>query len=309
MSRRLRVAAFASALALSRAPPAHAASQVSTCISIEAKASDRDALERLVASEVDRHPSHRKSEEPCDTHLRVELIEVQGDRFLTGRVGGEVPQRVPVEGKGGQALASAVGELLRIVLGNDPVVLHAPGEQSFFGARLLELKDLGQNRVDFAALETASLVSGHATFLPGLLLGFTREVSTWQVGIEAMFSQRLTPHPGRMDLDSLARLQVTGTLFFSKDADLAAFAGAALGIAYQRYRGPRAAELGGGDGEYSAVGPGLGLRLGVEIFRSTSTRAALFVEGYLPMFVARDEETEIVDTWAPSVSLGAAARF
>jgi hypothetical protein len=318
MSRHLRTIAFVIALALSRTLPAFAGGQVATCISVDGPASDRDALERLVTSEVDRHPSHRAKSEPCDdaakypegyTHLRVELIEVQGDRFLTGRVGGEVPQRVPVEGKDGRALASAVGELLRIVLGNDPVVLHTPGEQSFFGARVLELKNLGRNTIDFAVLETASLVTERATFLPGLRIGFTREVSAWQVGIEVTFAQRVTSHPGTLDLDSLARLELAGTLFFSKDADVAAFGGATLGLAYQRYRGPRAADFGGGDGEYSAVGPSLGLRTGVEIFRSTATRATFFVEGYLPLFVANDQETEIVDTWAPGISLGAAVRF
>jgi hypothetical protein len=309
MPRHLRIVAFVLAVALSRTPSAFAGGQVATCVSVDGPASDSGALERLVTTEVDRHPSHRATGEPCDTHLRVELIEVQGDRFLTGRLDGEVPQRVPVEGKDGRALASAVGELLRIVLGNDPVVLHTPGEQSFFGARVLELKDLGRNTIDFAVLETASLVTERATFLPGLRVGFTREVSRWQVGIEATFSQRLTSHPGTLDLDGLVRLELAGTLFFSKDADVAGFGGATLGLTYQRYRGPRAADFGGGDGEYSAVGPSLGLRTGVEIFRSTSTRATLFVEGHLPMFVANDEETEIVDTWAPGISLGAAVRF
>jgi hypothetical protein len=309
MPRHLRIFAFVIAVAVPRTPSAFAGGQVATCVSVDGPASDRGALERLVTSEVDRHPSHHAKGEPCDTHLRVELIEVQGDRFLTGRVDGEVPQRVPVEGKDGRALASAVGELLRIVLGNDPVVLRTPGEQSFFGARVLELKDLGRNTIDLAVLETASLVAQRATFLPGLRVGYTREVSRWQVGIEATFAQRLTSHPGTLDLDGLVRLELAGILFFSKDADVAGFGGATLGLTYQRYRGPRAADFGGGDGEYSAVGPSLGLRTGVEIFRSTSTRATLFVEGHLPMFVANDEETEVVDTWAPGISLGAAVRF
>jgi hypothetical protein len=310
MPRHLRIVAFVIAVAVSRTPSAFAGGQVATCVSVDGPASNRGALEQLVTSEVDRHPSHRAASEPCDTHLRVELIEVQGDRFLTGRVGGEVPQRVPVEGKDGRALASAVSELIRIVLGNDPVVLHTPGEQSFFGARVLELKNVGRNTIDFAVLETASLVSERATFLPGLRVGYTREVSRWQVGIEATFAQRLTSHPGTLDLDSLGRLELAGTLYFSNDADVAGFGGATLGLTYQRYRGPRAADFGGGDGEYSAVGPSLGFCTGVEIFRSTSTRATLFIEGHLPMFVANDEETEIVvDTWVPSVSLGVAARF
>jgi hypothetical protein len=309
MNRRAKAILAAVVLALCLAPRARAAGQVTTCVSVEAPPAEHDALERLVTSEVDRHATHRSATGNCSTHLRVELLEVQNARFLTGRVGGEVPQRVPVEGKDGRALERAVTELLRIVLGNDPVVLHAPGEQSFFGARVLELKELGKNTFDVSAVETVNLVSGRAAFLPGVQLGFTREVSSWQIGIEGMFAQRLDGHAGRLDLESMGRLHISGSLYFSRDADVSGFAGVALGVAYQRFRGPRGEGLGKGDGEYSAVGPGIGLRGGVEFFRSTVTRGALFVEAFLPMFVADDADTEIVRSWVPGLTLGAVARF
>ncbi len=269
---------------------AAAAGQVTTCVTVEAVADDRAALLHLVENEVARHPSHRVSHEACATHLRVELLDLHGDRFLTGRVDGEIPQRIAVEGRDGRALESAVSELLRIVLGNDPVVLHAPGEQSFFSARVLELKD-------------------RATFQPGVLVGFTREVSVWQLGIEALFAQRLNGHAGRLDLDTLGRLQVTGALYFSKQADVSGFTGLSLGLGYQRFTGPRGAGLGRGDGEYSAIGPGVAFRLGLELFRATTTRVTVFAEAFVPMFVASDEETEIVQSYVPTLALCAGARF
>ncbi|HEX4336992.1 MAG TPA: hypothetical protein VH062_13835 [Polyangiaceae bacterium] len=289
--------------------PAMAAGQISTCVSVEAPDDTRDALQRLVTNEVSRHPTHRVSDGACETRLRVELIEIRGDRFLTGRVDGEVPQRIVVDGKDGRALERAVTDLARVVLGNDPVVLRAPGEQSFFAARVLELRDTGQNTFDAGAVETMSFVDGRATFQPGLMFGYTRELSAWQLGVEASFAQRLATHPGKMDLDSLGRLQITGALYFSKQADTSAFVGVSLGLGYERFTGPRGAGLGKGDGEYSAVGPGLGLRAGVEAFRSTTTRVTLFGEAFIPMFVANDEETEIVKSWVPTLSLTALARF
>ncbi len=309
MVRHLGAIALAVALSLCLSRRATAAGQVATCITVEANPEDHDALERLVTNEVARHPSHRPSHEHCETHLGVELLLVRGDRFLTGRLDGEVPQRIAVEGKNGRALEHAVTELLRIVLGNDPVVLQVPGQQSFFAARVVELKDLGRNTLDVAAIEAVSLVSGRPSFQPGLLLGFTREVSAWQLGVEAMFAQRLDSHPGRLDLDTLGRLQVTGSLYFSKDADLSGFAGLSLGLGVERFTGPRGAGLGHGDGLYSAVGPGLGIRSGIELFRSTTTRVTLFGEAFFPFFVASDDDTEIIKSWVPTLSLGAGARF
>ena len=159
------------------------------------------------------------------------------------------------------------------------------------------------------AVETVNLVSGRAAFLPGAQFGFTREVSVWQIGVEALFAQRLTAHPGRMDLDTVGQLHIAGSLYSSRDADVSAFATVTLGVAYQRFQGPREAGSAKGDGEYAAFGPGLGLRSGVELFRSSATRGALFVEAFLPLFVASDEETEIVSSWVPSFTLGAMARF
>jgi hypothetical protein len=202
-----------------------------------------------------------------------------------------------------------VTELVRVVLGNDPVVLHAPGEQSFFSARVLELKDLGRNTFDVAGVEAMSLLSGRVTFQPGVLVGFTREVSVWQLGVEALFAQRLNGHAGRLDLDTLGRLQITGALYFSKEGDVSGFTGLSLGLGYQRFTGPRGAGLGRGDGEYSAFGPGLAIRGGLELFRATTTRVTVFAEAFIPMFVASDEETEIVQSYVPTLALCAGARF
>ena len=309
MTKLLRLLAIAAVLVAVFERPAAAAGQVTTCVSVDEGAKDREGLIRLVESEVARHPSHRVGHGACETHLRVEMIEIHGERFITGRIDGEVPQRVAVAGNDARALEAAVTDLLQTVLGNDPVVLHPPGEQSFFGARLLELRDLGRNSLDVAAVEAVSVVPGGATFQPGLMIGFTREVSVFQVSVEALFAERLSPHPGRLDLDTLGRLQITTSLYFSKSADVAGFAGASLGLGYDRFTGPRGAGLGRGDGEYSAVGPGLGLRGGVELFRTTTTRVTLFAEAFVPMFAASDEDTEIVHAWVPTLALCAGARF
>jgi hypothetical protein len=288
---------------------ARAQEKVSTCVVVEGPAGELEALRKLVQSEVDRHPSHRAVTNGCAVHLKVELIEVGSDRFLTGRMGGEVPQRVHVEGPGGKPLEAALDELLRIVLGNDPVALKAPGGQSWFSEKVFSLKERGRSTFDLAFLESASPVVGSLTFDPGILFGFSREIESWQVGIEGLWAQGLHDHPGSVDLDTLIRVQAAFTLFASEEADTSAFAGLSLGLAHQRFSGPRAAELGGGDGAYNVTGPAAGLRGGVEFFRTTSMRAFAFTEVFLPIFWADDQQQEVMKGWVPAFSLAAGARF
>jgi hypothetical protein len=283
--------------------------KVSTCVVVEGPDAELEALRKLVQSEVDRHPSHKAVSSGCAVHLKVELIQVGADRLLTGRVGGEVPQRVHVEGSGGRALEAALDELLRIVLGNDPVALKAPGGQSWFSDKLFSLKSRGQNTLDVGFVEAASPVAGSASFDPGILLGFSREIESWQVGIEAMWMQGLQEHAGRVDLDTVIRLQAALTLFASETSDTSGYAGLSLGLAHQRFSGPRAQDLGGGDGVYHVTGPALGLRGGVEFFRTTTMRAFVATEVFLPIFWADDQQADVMKGWVPSVSLIAGARF
>jgi hypothetical protein len=288
--------------------PVRAQEKASTCVVVEGPG-DVEALRKLVQSEVDRHPSHRAVTSGCAVHLKVELIQVGSEGFLTGRVGGEVPQRVHVEGPGGRPLEAALDELLRIVLGNDPVALKAPGGQSWFSEKMFSLKERGRNTFDVAFLESASPVVGTLTFDPGILLGFSREIESWQVGVEGLWAQGLHEHPGSVDIDTLIRLQAALTLFASEEADSSAFAGLSLGLAHQRFSGPRAEEIGGGEGSYHVTGPAGGLRGGVEFFRTTSTRAFVFAEAFLPIFWADDQQAEVMKGWVPSFSLAAGARF
>ena len=64
------------------------AQSIPTCVSVIAPDKLKAGLKKLVASEVDRHSSHRAAHEDCATQLHVELIELGAARFLTARVSG-----------------------------------------------------------------------------------------------------------------------------------------------------------------------------------------------------------------------------
>ncbi|HVU00845.1 MAG TPA: hypothetical protein VHE30_03805 [Polyangiaceae bacterium] len=288
---------------------ARAQESVATCVRVDAPAADHDGLVALVTSEVDRHPSHHVVLEHCTAHLKVELIELGGDRFLTGRTAGEVPDRVRVEGKDGKALEKAVSDLLRVVLGSDPIALREPGGHSWFSDRILALRDHARNRFDFTALESGSIVSGSPAFLPGLAFAYSREIVDLQIGIEGMGFQNVESRPGRLELETRVRLHGVVSYFLSSTADVSGFVGATVGLEHQRFRGPRSAEAGSGVGTYAATGPALSLRAGVEMFRTTTARAFVLGEVVLPVFGAVDQDGEIVSGWYPAVNLGAGIGF
>jgi hypothetical protein len=305
-----RISSVFLVVALVLAPSlARAQAKVSTCVVVESSAVDKDALARLVESEVERHPTHHAVQDGCAAHLRVELIDVAGERFLTGRIAGEVPDRVRVEGQDGKALEAAVVALLKVVLGTDPIVLKEPGGHTWLGDRVLALRDHARNRFDFMALEGAHLVSGKPAFLPGLAFGYAREIVDLQIGVEGSVLQSLQAHPGKLGLDTDVRLHAVVTYYLSSEADVAGFVGASIGLEHQRFSGPRAPEAGKGEGSYAATGPTLGLRGGIELFRTTSSRAFLLGEVVLPAIHADDQDGEIVKGWFPGMNLGAGVAF
>lgn len=292
------------ALALGLAAP-RALAGVQTCLSVEA-ASDRPGLEKLVRSELRRHPSHDFAEHGCEARLNVELIAVGGERHLTGWLDGEVPHRVSV-GAGG--LAPALEELLTVVLHNDPRRLRGPeAEQDWFATGVRALRVNGQTYLGVEAYQLGAWVGGQAQTLSGLGAFLRREVGSIHVAVRFAsahdFSRRAA-----LTLTSDVLAEIEGAVWSSRSADVAVFAALALGYEYQRFEGPAALEGPGVQGSASASGFAPALRVGVEAFRVTRTRAQLFLSARVPTFVSSDSDGGVMDQWTPTLALGGAVVF
>jgi hypothetical protein len=302
---------FAALLALGFffvAPAARAQGMVTTCVEVATSRSDAQELERLVKSEVARHPTHVVVERDCRTTIEVEIIEIAEGRFLNGRIGSQVPYRVRVEGPNG--LVPALEELLRVVLHNDPVLLEGPKQQSFLAGSVDQLRRKGRNLYGLEAFEWIAPVGGRLEQLPGAALRVRREVSPFYVGVRIGAAFRLGGAQ-RFELRPMADVAADAEigLFASPLSDISLYASALVGIEHQRYAGPAPLLGEGATGDALQTGLSFGLRGGVELLRTTDARFDLFVQISAPAFVARDIDGGVIHAWVPSAMVGGGVAF
>ncbi|MCA9545103.1 MAG: hypothetical protein KC613_11955 [Myxococcales bacterium] len=284
------------------APSLGWASPTDTCVQVRTDVADAEQLKKLVTVELDRHSTHKAVESNCLSYLRVELIEVAGVRYVTGRINTQVPHRERVEG---DDLAAAVEETLAVLLHNDPVRLRGPRQQSWLRRQFATLRS---GRTGFG-LEAYQLVAldgdGGIESLPGLALHVRREVADWQIEAQLAVGLRIDEPRGRA-LTGHGGLKV-GVRWYFGQGDTAFYLGTLAGLELQRFEGPSAID--GAPKSFSAIGFALGPRVGVELLRTARARLDLFGQVMLPAFAATDEDEGVVDGWFPTASLGVGAVF
>lgn len=301
------IAALAALAALAAMPsPAAAQSPTETCVEVETSRADREAIRKLVMTEIDRFPTHRSADADCGSHLRVEVIDLAGKSYVTGRINTQVPHREPVDGGD---LAQAIERMLRVVLHNDPIRLRGPRTESFIRRGLDALKH-GATFYGAEVYQTLAPLDGGLSTLPGLAIQVRREASDWHLGARVAFAAALDdPPPGRLTLT--ARLGVGLQLMFFTDplGDSSWYFGGELGVDHQRLHGPAPAYGPAVDEDYTTTAFAIGLRGGVELFRTTTGRLDLFIQATLPVTPTTDDEGRVVDAWLPALSAGAGLMF
>jgi hypothetical protein len=289
-----------------------AAAQISTCVEIQGK-SDAAALDRLVRSELDRHPTHRAATAPdCQGYLTVEVIDLGGQgnkedgRWINGRINNQVPYREKV---GPDGLAPAVERLLKVVLHNDPLVLRGPESPGWLQRQRRALERRSATHFGAEVYETVAPLGPTVATLSGLGLSLRREIDALYIGVRVGGAVDAQDHPGALRLHAQVDAQVEAALYLSPLASTTLFASALVGLAYQRFDGPAPFDGPGAVGTSTSTGVSLALRGGVEALRTSDVRLVAFLQLQAPGFVSRDPDHGVVDRWIPSVSLGAGALF
>jgi hypothetical protein len=275
------------------------ASPTETCVKVHA-ATDVEALRKLVAVELDRHPTHRSTEGACQSHLRVELLTIGSERYVTVRINSQVPHREQVR----EDLATAVADALTVILHNDPVRLRGPRNPNWMRRQLDALRQ-GRTAAGAEIYQVGLWHEGEVQSLPGVALTVRRELADWQLGARLGFATALGDTTGQ----AVARhgLLQLGVNWYFGDGDVATYVGTLAGMDYQQFEGVSAFD--GRQKTYSKVGFAVGGRFGVELLRTTRGRLDLFGQVVLPAFSSTDEDEGVVDGWFPTGSLGVGMLF
>lgn len=276
------------------------AAQVRVCVEVEGQAEDAAGLAALVRAEVDAHPTHIAAEVGCEQHMRVESFELEGSRYLTGRLDALVPERLEVE-EG--ELDAAVVELVSVLLHNDPLRLDRPGSDAGLAGALKRLRR-GPDAWGVQLDERFGLLGGELVALPGIAVHLRRELLRWSVGVVFGLNGRLTPPPPTLHLRMVAHVAFAANWATNRDADAAGIFGFRVGLMHIWAQGPRQDLPESSDAAFG-TGPFVGVVSGLELFRTTTTRLGLTVAIDLPLFLLRDDADAVTRTWLPTAVFAA----
>jgi hypothetical protein len=289
-----------------------AAAAVPLCLEVTAPPEDLPSFRKLVRSEVDRHPSHRVAESDCRSHLRVELFEAAGTRFLTAQIDREIPARFII--KDPIDLAPRVEDALRITLHNDPSYLiedleHLNALQRFGQAILVH----GRTRFRLELFDAVSRSGTGPVTVPGLALGVTRGSGNLQV-LGRLYGGGVPGETAGTDQALQAMAGVDGGItveLFPNKANWSPYVSGCGGVQFVRYAGHEHA----GDASLTYVndvGATLSARVGVRFFRGYDFDLDIFTQGYVPLFVTKDVDSGFfggAGLYTPSVQVGLGVGF
>lgn len=285
------------------AGPAAAQSPTETCVEVRTTRSDGEAIRRLVMNEIDRFPTHRSADADCGSFLRVEVIDLDGITYVTGRINTQVPHREPVTDE----LGDAVERMLRVVLHNDPVRLRGPRSENILRRGLNALKH-GTTLIGAEVFQTMSPLDGELASLTGVAAIVRREADDWHLAARLSFAGRLSDPPaGQLELTRRIGFGLQALFFVDAIADTSFYWGFELGLDDIEVAGP--SPIDGVAGTYSQTGFAVGARAGVEFFRTTTGRLDLFAQLTVPVTPTHDEDGAVVDAWLPALGVGAGLWF
>jgi hypothetical protein len=275
---------------------------------VEAPAAEKQALARVVETELDRHPSHHATKTDCQGYLSVELLDLgaQEGKWLTGRINSQVPQRERV---GDDGLVPAVERLLRVVLHNDPLVLTGPGSQRWLERQRHALEVRSSMRWGAELFELIGPLQGSAATLAGVALSLRREADALYIGARVSGAFDPGAQPRQLSLRMQFDAQLEAGWYASPASQTSFFASALLGGVHQRFEGPAPFDGADAIGSATSMGVTVGGRAGVEALRASDMRLLAYLQLQVPAFVSRDTDHGVVDAWVPCAAIGAGVLF
>ena len=291
---------------------APAMAEVSLCLDVKSDRDDGPGFEKLVRSELGRHPSHRLSASTCDSRLSAELFHLGGTRYLTVRVDGEIPLRYPVASD--TELEARLVDAVSRALGNDPAYLaEDPGRLSAGERALRSVLVRGQNSYRLALFETVVRTDTGAAFAPGAAFELWRGADRFGVFARAAMGGDLTRiHGSERALRLLGQVNAGLTYEAAARAATSAYAGLGAGLTLLRFEGRVDADSADSLDRVNALGATLEIRGGVRFFRLYDFDCDAFMIAALPLFATKNPDALLFGEkgiYTPFLQLGLGVGF
>lgn len=273
--------------------PARARAAVALCVDVKAGLAEQAGFEKLLRSELGRHPSHRVVATGCDSHLQAELFWLGKARYLTLRIDQEVPLRYALQSE--RDLDARLAEGVSRVLNSDPAYLAEDPSRLSAGERATRAVLVhGSNSYRLAFFEAAARTDTGLAFAPGL--GF--EVARGS-GHYAVFARTAVAYnfPRVRDdqraLNVLGQAEVGALYELSPRAPTSAYVGLGAGALVLRFAGrvdpaePKSID------NVTTTGAMLSARIGVRFLRIYDFDLDAFAAFVAPLFASKNPDSEL----------------
>lgn len=287
------------------------AEPVRVCVEVSTEKDDA-GLRELVRSELAQHPSHLAVERDCETLLQVKLFAAENHRYLTARIGQEVPVRYRL-GKGDE-VDETLKKALSLVLGSDPAHLakditryskierasHALLKRghNLWRLELFEILARGERSLSYASGGAFAATRGADHLRVFARIHLAGRPGRWAVGQSGL---RVS---SGLDLGIVYEVsELSRTTFYL---------GGGLGVHYLRYEGRMVIDGSPATEAVNEVMPQALFRIGVRLLRLYDFDLDLFAAGFIPFFKIKDEDSPLFGDrglYAPSGRIGIGVGF
>lgn len=292
------------------ATQAHAS--VTLCVQIEAAAPERAGLDKLVRSELGRHPSHRLSQADCDSHLAVELFWLGKTRYLTLRIDQEVPLRYSLPND--RELEVRLAEGISRVLNSDPAYLAEDPSRLSAGERALRAVLVhGRNSYRLAFFEGVARTDTGFAFAPGLAFEVARGAGHYAVFARTALGYNSPRVRGdERALNVLGQAEVGAIYEFSPRAATSGYVGLSGGALLLRFAGRLDPNDATSAERFTTTGAMLSARAGVRLLRMYDFDCDVFATFVAPLFASKNPDSKLFGeggVYTPLAQLGLAVGF
>jgi len=274
-------------------------------------AADLEGLRKLVLNELAHFRSHRVVSDGCRSQLVVEIFKGGTVRYLTARIGEEVPARYTVDKDA--ELPEKLTIALKQVLKTDPTYL-AEDVTELVGSQRVAHSVLKRGHTLFRVelQEVVARTGAGAAFAPSFAAGLTRGADHWQVFSRIYFGGQ----PGAPSSDTPALKLHAGadgdlTYEVSRLSSVSPYVSLGAGLQLLRLEGRIPSPVGKGTSLDSVTRWGFATmaRVGIRALRVNDFDVDVYVAGYVPLFKTSDPDVEVVNAWTPQAVLGVGVGF